>query len=376
MRGASARDAVPVAFVSSHARLGGSERYLEWLLEALEPSWVRIVVSLEEGAVTDHARALGYPTEVIPTGARHAGLVWAAAQLRPVLLRRHPAVVHANGIKAAAVSGLATVATGLPVVWVKHDFAMDGWIASLVARRCRQIVGVSEAVTRTFGPRDRPKVHVVNAAIPEFEVSRARGRELVLDAFGRSNPEKVVILAGRMHPGKGHGELLEIAPGILERLPQTGFLVLGGTEFSSRYAVQLRRRAAELGLEDSMVFVAHRPDAAMLISGCDLLVHASVLLPGEVDTEGFPIVALESMLVGTPVVGYANGGLPELLADCGRLVARGDRSALRDAIVQLLENDALRSQLAECGRRRVQARYRMPRHVEAMKDRYRAAAGR
>ena len=52
--------------------------------------------------------------------------------------------------------------------------------------------------------------------------------------------------------------------------------------------------------------------------------------------EGFPYVGLEAMAVGTPVVGYEHGGLPEMLGDCGLLVSPGDRNALGEAILHLL----------------------------------------
>ena len=65
--------------------------------------------------------------------------------------------------------------------------------------------------------------------------------------------------------------------------------------------------------------------------------------------EGFPYVGLEAMAVGTPVVGYAHGGLPEMLGECGLLVPPGDRAALRHAILDVLENEAERDRLAGCG---------------------------
>ena len=366
-----------VAFVSSGARHGGSERYLEWLLEAIEPDWVRVVVSLEEGALPDRSRAIGHPTVVIPTGRRRTGLVGAAWRLRRVLRSTRPSVVHANGIKAAVVAGAAALGTGIPVVWLKVDFYRDGPVSALLARTCAQVIGVSESVIRTFGSRYDGKVHVVNSGIPAFDVDREHARSVVLDHSSEPAPEEIVTLVGRLAPDKGHLEVLEVIPTVLAHRPRARFLFVGGDDArSTPYGRTLIRRVRELGLEQSVSFLPHRADATTLMAGSDLLVHASVLTAGVRDTEGLPLVALESMLAKTPVVGYANGGLPELLADCGRIVPRGDRAALAKAILELLGDDALRAHLGERGRERVLARFLLPANVEAMKERYRAAAGR
>ena len=90
--------------------------------------------------------------------------------------------------------------------------------------------------------------------------------------------------------------------------------------------------------------------------------------------EGFPYVGLEALAVGTPIVGYAHGGLPELVGACGSLVPAGDRDALGAAVFELLRDDVRRERLGECGRERVEQEFSLPRMVEAMKERYLAAA--
>src|SRR5262249_38543235 len=78
--------AVPVTFLSSHAQLGGSERYLELLLDRLGPDWVHGVVSLEDGPFVGRLRARGHPVLVLPTPAR-LGILPAAWRLRRLLRR-------------------------------------------------------------------------------------------------------------------------------------------------------------------------------------------------------------------------------------------------------------------------------------------------
>lgn len=365
--------AVPVAFVSSHARDGGSEKHLEWLLEAIEPAWVRMLVSLEDGPLPRRAHDLGHPTVVIPTGTRYVDLLVSAWRLRRAVVGARPAVVHASGVKAAAVAALATTATGIPVVWLKVDFSMDGRIAALIARRCSIVVGVSHAVLRTFGLHLHDRLRVVHNGVPEVDVDRDRGRALALSSFGESAPSHIVGLVGRLEPGKGQQELVEIAPAVRARLPGTGFVLIGGADLDAPYPLQLRRRIEELALASDVKLLPHRPDVREVMSGCDVLVHASLPTDGLDDTEGFPLVALEAMMAGTPVVGYANGGMPELVGDCGRIVPRRDRAALADAIVEVLGDPTLWRHLSDCGRERVDSRFRLADNLEGLLDCYVAA---
>jgi glycosyltransferase involved in cell wall biosynthesis len=90
--------------------------------------------------------------------------------------------------------------------------------------------------------------------------------------------------------------------------------------------------------------------------------------------EGFGLAAVEALRVGTPVVGYRNGALPEVLGDGAYLVEEGNRRALGDSVLRVLGDPALRERLVSRGRRRAE-RYGLTAAAEAMKDRYAASAG-
>jgi glycosyltransferase involved in cell wall biosynthesis len=365
---------VAVAFVVSHARLGGAERYLELLLDGLGAEWVRAIVCLGEGPFVDRLRRLGHSVEVVPT-PRRIGMLAAAWKLRRHLLRQRPDVVHANGTKAALVCGLATLATGIPVIWVKHDHFRDGWLTNLIALRCRQVVGVSAAVNATFGRMLHKRLHVVHNGVPDLPVDRQAGRRLVAGLLGCASETPVVLLVGRLDPLKGAGELLEAAPQILRRRPDVRFALLGGEEsHHPEYRRYLERRADELGIRESVAFLGHREDAVQVLCGSDVVVIPSIPGPRGFGREGFPLVAIEALWVGTPIAGYADGGLPEAVGEAGRLVPPGDRTALAEGIVEILEDPAVREQLVARGTARARARYRFAAVVELMIQRYRAAA--
>ncbi|HYU57677.1 MAG TPA: glycosyltransferase family 4 protein [Actinomycetota bacterium] len=364
---------VRVAFVSSHARLGGAERVLETLVEALGPAWEAGMVALEEGPFARRLDARGHRVEVVPAGRRGVDVAVAARRLRPVLRRMTPQVVHANGVKAALVTVLAR--PGAPVMWMKHDFARDGWQARWIARRCAAVVGVSGAVLETFGGRLGGRAAVIHNGLRLPATDRAAGRAALLAAMGHPEPSAVVALVGRVDPFKGHRELLEIATTLRGSVPGVAFAFVGAEDPAHPGTVAaLRRRAAELGVADAVRFLGYRDDAVDLIAGADVLTVPSVPDASGMGREGFPLVAIEALAAGTPVIAYAHGGVPELVGDCGRLVPPGDRRHLLAALVEVLTDAALRERLSLCGRARARDAFSVEHMAGAMAARYRAVA--
>ncbi len=360
---------VRVSFVSSHALGGGSERYLELLLDSLDPEWVAGVVALADGPLVDRLRASGYAVEVVPTSAR-GGIALSAPKLRRALRRQRPQVVHANGVKAALAAGLATAGSRVPILWLKHDYSWDGPLARLVALRSRRVVAVSSAITTTFGPRLSRRVTVVPNGVPEYRRERERGRAVVEELTG-AGPAPVVLLVGRLHPAKGQIELVEAAPAVLERRPDTRFLLLGDEDPTQpAYAVAVRERIEELGVGGAFSLPGHRDDPLLVMSGADLMVLPSVPDERGAGKEACPFALLEAMSVQTAVTAYAAGGIPEVLGDCGRLVAEGDRDALAEAIAALVADEGARTAAADCGLARVRERHTLTATVEAMKAIY------
>jgi glycosyltransferase involved in cell wall biosynthesis len=371
---AAAAESPSVTFVSPFAQPAGSERYLGLVLDGMPRPSIRDVVFLQEGPFADAVRQRGYPVSVIPTSKGVLSLLRAAIRLRRLLGSQPPQLVHANGVKAALVAALALLGKRIPLVWVKHDLSFDRSLARVLATRCRLVVGVSDASVSIFTGRTRRKVRVVPNALPRTEVDRPAARSRLLEALGLTEPAVVVGVVGRLYRMKGQHELVEIVPTVLERVPRLHVAFLGGVDESvPEYAAALRRRVSQLGLDGAVTFLGHRGDAAELIGGLDALVVPSV--PAERgNREAFSLVALEAMAAGTPVVGYAEGGLPEVLGSCALLVPTGDRAALQDALSRVLEDEQLGRRLADCGRRRVARRYTLEAMLESLQECYREAA--
>ena len=221
----------------------------------------------------------------------------------------------------------------------------------------------------------------VHTGVPDVIVPREQSRRQLESEVSGPDPGFVISLVGRLVPGKGHEDLVAIAPAILERIPKARFLLIGG-EASPRYAdyvTDLNGRVEEEGLKGTVAMLGHRDDVLPLIAASDV-----VVMPGacpaieRLERERIPLLALEAMALGTPVVAYGVGGIPEAVGDCGLLVAPGDRGALTAAIVEeLVLTRPLRERMAICGRQRVVDRFSISGMVTRLQEVYTSAsAGR
>jgi glycosyltransferase involved in cell wall biosynthesis len=156
-----------------------------------------------------------------------------------------------------------------------------------------------------------------------------------------------LLFVGRLRIRKGVEVLLEA----LKAVPGARLLIAGDGE----HREALERKAAELGLGPAAVFLG-RCDASRvrgLLGGAAALVVPSTY-------EGMPLVVLEAMEAGLPVVASRVSGIPEVVEDgrTGWLVPPEDPDALAAVLTEALGNSEEARRRGEEGRRRVDERFR------------------
>jgi glycosyltransferase involved in cell wall biosynthesis len=117
----------------------------------------------------------------------------------------------------------------------------------------------------------------------------------------------------------------------------------------------LESEARRLGIDANVRFLGQREDVAEVLRGASLLVRPSL-------SEGLPLVALEAMACGLPVVATDVGGTAEVVQDgvTGYLLRTNDVDQLAERVCRLIGDAGLRAEMGARGRAFVEQGYDWP----------------
>jgi glycosyltransferase involved in cell wall biosynthesis len=223
----------------------------------------------------------------------------------------------------------------------------------------RHLVAVSEALGESLRQRGFDNIAVIPNGI---DVDRVM-REQVPAPFLVKDGTRHIGLVGRLEPVKRGDLFLEMAAALRASNPPFPLLFHLFGDGSRRS--ELQQLAARIGLLDNVVFHGHVPEIVTWLGNLDALVLCS-------DHEGLPMILLEAIAAGVPVVAHAVGGITEVLRDeiGGILVTCQAPTAYADAVMSVLKGERRINTVA--ARERLRRLYSARRMAETTATLYRS----
>lgn len=319
----------------------------------------------------NYARTFGLALEHRVPGLKALGLSLAyfveSIVLADELERQGVTHVHNHFANPAATVGyLATRHLGLPWSLTLHGISETDYPAgNLLGAKlqaadfaaCVSHFGRAQAL-RLIPPEHWDKLFIVRCAL---DLRTLPARPV------RAPGERVrVICVARLSAEKGHVGLLRAFAKAQKNGARDSELVLVG---DGPELERIKRAIAELGLENSVTLLGRKSEEDTLreVAKSDLLVLASFM-------EGLPVVLMEALAYGLPVIAPRVAGVPELVEENvhGLLFAPAAWDELAERLQRMLTDDALRKRLGAAGRAKIEQEFEISRAVTPLVERYRA----
>ncbi len=359
--------------VTASTGIGGMETHLLTLVRHLDRQEFSPVVILPETArhlgLDERLREMAVPVtfQAMVRNKWDVATLWS----QTTLLRRYaPHIVHVH-LPSAYDNLYPFVAARLAacpvVISTEHSASGRGLFRRLRVRLFKQaMVALQDSVITVCdyvrdqlcqhaGVPARKVVTIYNGVeLPPDDGALATCRRTVRLELGLDTQTPVAGMVARIDPWhKRFDDFVRTAGHIVQDVPAAHFVIVGDGD--RRYRGALEQLAQHLGLADRIHFLGYRHDASSVIAALDTLVLAS-------DHEGFPLVTLEAMARGTPVVATALGGVREQILDgeTGYLVPPRDTAALAAAIMNIWRNPQRSREVATRARHAVEKRFTAP----------------
>ena len=259
--------------------------------------------------------------------------------------------IHAHfGTNSATVAMLAGVLSGIPYSFTVHgpeEFDAPRALAlGLKARQAAFTVAISSfgrsQLMRWTDAADWPRLHVVPCGIEPLRFARPAP---LPPGTGR------MVAIGRFSEQKGMLLLVQALALAAPRAPDLHLTLVGDGELRGAIEAEIARHA----LADRVRLTGWLDEAGVR---AELAAAHALVLPSF--AEGLPMVVMEAMAAGRPVLATAIAGVPELVVpgQTGWLVPAGDADALAEGMVALAATPPDRlAALGQAGRARVLARH-------------------
>lgn len=326
-----------IALVTTGLRLGGAEQQVAALASRFAAlGHAVLVVSLTAG------REVALPGEVATVSLAMRKAPWSIAaallQARRLLRQWQPDVLHSHMVHANLFARALVALGGMPPLICTAHSAREGGKARMLAYRWTDRLAAltthvsAEGRQRMIALRAVPEERI--AVVPNgIDTGRFRPdpacRAATRAALGIAPGQRLVMHVGRLVEEKNQALLLDAFGRVVE-------LTGAAADVQLRIAGDgplrnvLAARIPTLGLTRHVQLLGTRDDVPRLLNAADLFVLSS-------DIEGMPLVVGEALACGCPVVATNAAGVADMLGQQGRVVPRGDTSALARAMLDALE---------------------------------------
>ncbi|MBN2022275.1 MAG: glycosyltransferase [Pirellulales bacterium] len=272
--------------------------------------------------------------------------------LTRIVRREDYQIIHAHTPRTLLVAALVSLRTGAPLVYHLHSptsrdstrrvrNAVNALAERLGLPRASAVIAVSESLAeyaRRLGvPEGR--IHVVHNGVPGYEGECKGDIPIFADAKIGTVPAKMpgtwtLGTVALFRPRKGTEVLLDALAKLRgEGLP-VRLLAVGGFE-TPEYERAIESQVERLGLRDAIEWIGFTEDVNVELARMDVFVLPSLF------GEGLPMVVLEAMAAGVPVVATRVEGIPETIRDGrdGLVVEPGDADALAQALARVVRGE-------------------------------------
>jgi len=322
---------------------GGAERSVLEMGQALVRAGHRSVVISAGGRMTAQLEAEGSEHITLDIGRKSLTTLGRLWRLRRILQELKPDVVHVRSRLPAwmgwwALKGMSPRPHFITTV---HGLNSPGRYSAIMLRGER-IVVVSQTVRdyliSHYSKLDTTRIRIIPRGIdPEAFPYGHRPEESWQKAFFNEFPKlagaPLLTLPGRGTRLKGHHDAIELVAELKQRGIDTRLLLLGVIEPGREaYVQELKDLIKGRGVENQVVMTQARQDVR------DIYAMSALVLQLSNKPEAFGRTVVEALALCRPVLGYAHGGVGELLAElypAGR-VPPGDRERLVERAAELL----------------------------------------
>ncbi len=327
---------------------------------------ISVLCLRELGAFVPEVEALGIKVHFLPQPEKGTDY-FSFLKVAKILRQEKIQVIHTHNTQPFVDGTLGALLSGRRITIVHTDHARDfpdkrrymfaEWLMSHFAYK---VVGVSEHTSRNLIKYEKispSKVITIPNGIDgsrfEIEIDKHKKRK----ELGIRDSGPVIGLGVRLAEQKGITYLLQAMPRIIRACPDITLVVVGEGELKASF----QHEASELGIENHVLFPGPRLDIPELLKLFDLYVLPSLW-------EGMPMVLLEALAAGCPVVATDVGGVSRVIEHekNGLLVAPRDPEALAAAVIKLLSDENLREKFIKNGL----AKFRQQFSAEIMTRKY------
>ena len=310
------------------------------------------VAMLSHGPLQELLGSCSVDSRVIPV--KHKFDLLKISELREYFRAGRFDIVHAHGARAAFFTSLASTRLKSASLIVSIHELSDGTFRRSSVKRLENAVyklsykaciAVSKAVADDAVKGrglSAARIFVIPNCLPDAFSERAADFSKAHPISGEESHQHglVVGVAGRLDAVKGHKNLIQAWPKVLDAVPSARLDIAGAGPLEK----DLVDLSAQLGIRQAVNFLGSVEDMVEFYRSINMLVVPSL-------SESFGITILEAMSCGIPVIASDVGGIREIVRNewNGLLVPRESHVAISDAILRLWSDDSLRSKIISNG---------------------------